>query len=347
MPVLTLPSGSGGDAPRRPVDLVLALDRSASMTPDRLPYMKRAALETAERFCRVPGCRVGLVAYSGTARAVVPLTDRLPELRKAISALRAGGGTDHDAALRCAHSLLDPASFRQQAVLLFTDGNTTGPRDPADAAHLLKADGIQVLALGLGRCLPPLEQWITAPAEAHLAVTDRPARLSELMAALTAPLLGTLCDQPQPIAPPELPPELGCGARAPVDQEPCPPDSCFRVPACQGCTTVDLPAACLDGLGRMVYLNVTLQSVCPTKRLAVAVQLTEVDPCGRELPRGTRFFTVPAQGGTVCRDLVLRCIRFVVPEEGSLCRSRCFRARIMANYLDTDLTACTCPETVL
>lgn len=204
MPVSTLPSGSVGNpltAPnpsRLPADLVLVLDRSGSMTPERLSYMKQGAKRVAERFCAAEGCRVGLVTYSGTARTEVPLTNQRSLLQTAIDTIRPGGTTDHAAALSCAHSLFDPASFRRQAVLLVTDGDTTGRENPSHAAHLLKADGIRVLAVGLGSCLPPLECWVSAPVEECLTVTSCPSDLPERMETLIAPLLCHVCDQPRP-----------------------------------------------------------------------------------------------------------------------------------------------------
>ena len=333
--------GEAGLCP--PTDVVLVLDRSGSMTPDRLPYMKQGAHRAVDLLCGSRDLRLGLVTYAAAPRLDVPLTRQAGELHRAIRSIAARGCTRHAPALQLAGTLFDDPG-RRKVVLLFTDGGTTGPEDPLQAVFALKKQGVELFCLGLGPCLPPLEQWVSDPTESHLAVTDHPCRLPDLFAALVEPLA---CREPGCPALPEVcppPPEcLGCGCSRPVRPQPCPDSAGFRISCCRETTVVDLPDHCLSGLGRMIYLNVTLKAICPNKRLAVAVQLLEVDRCGREHPCGLRFFEIPAQGGTVCRDLKLNCIRFVVPEGGccsSLCRSRCFRAKVMANYLDTDLVDC-------
>ena len=136
------------------------------------------------------------------------------------------------------------------------------------------------------------------------------------------------------------PVQLGCGC----------PEMKFRVDACRECTDVSLCDAGMTDLGRLIRLDLRVRDVCPGKRVAVAVILTEEGPCGEEKPMGMKTFTIPAHNGEICRDVRLNCIEFVAPEEkgrcgcGSLCRTRKFKARVVANYLDTDYVRC-CTET--
>lgn len=141
----------------------------------------------------------------------------------------------------------------------------------------------------------------------------------------------------------------GCGntlqfppVRIKVDcAEPCPGGEGFLLEHCQDTTVVDLGDTGLQNSGRMVIVNTTIKQVCPGKRVAVAVQLTEQVKEGREEPRGMQVLTLPAHEGPDCRDIRLNCIRFAVPEEGpGLCRRRCFRARVFANYLDFEQACC-------
>ena len=123
-----------------------------------------------------------------------------------------------------------------------------------------------------------------------------------------------------------------------------PSPASFSVEACQGCADVCLQEFGPESLGRIIYLNLTLKQICPEKRVAVAVFLTEVCPGERELPCGTKFFTVPAHHGHGCQDVVLHCIPFIVPENsanaGALCRKRYFNARVLSHYIDTDYVCC-------
>ena len=144
------------------------------------------------------------------------------------------------------------------------------------------------------------------------------------------------------------------GCRDALYPDACPPAREIPLTACQDCTAADLEKLSLTALGRIVYVNVTLRQICPGKRVALAVVLTELDACGEEFARGMKVFTLPAQEGPDCRNLVVKCIRFVVPEDlkcscgcpQSLCTPRTFRARVLANYIDTDFVCCD-GETIL
>lgn len=125
--------------------------------------------------------------------------------------------------------------------------------------------------------------------------------------------------------------------------------------AVDGCTdTVEFDAGdiCMEGLGRIVQLDVTLRSVCPRKRVALAVLLHEVDEGGNEHKRGMKVMTVPAHTGENCRDVTVRCITFVLPEDldvsdgtSAICNQRNFRARFIAHYIDHDYNCCCCEDT--
>ena len=86
-----------------------------------------------------------------------------------------------------------------------------------------------------------------------------------------------------------------------------------RVRGCSDSLVVDLGDTFLQSLGRIVQLDVTVKNVCPGKRVAMAVILTEVDKNGIEHQRGMKAFTIPAQTHPTCRDILVRCIKFVLP----------------------------------
>ena len=84
------------------------------------------------------------------------------------------------------------------------------------------------------------------------------------------------------------------------------------------------------------------------KRVALAIILSEVDDHGDEHKRGMKTLTVPAHNGPGCRNVTVRCIKFVLPEDtdegrtvDTLCGTRHLRARLIANYIDTDFQCCT------
>ena len=136
-----------------------------------------------------------------------------------------------------------------------------------------------------------------------------------------------------------------CGG--PVIPEPCPLPASFLVERCKDAAIVRANETTLTGLGRIVQVDAVVKNVCPGKRVAAAVILTEMDAEGVEHARGTKTVMIPAQPGDTCQDIQLKCVSFVVPETldtdgdaSSICNARCFRARVLANYVDTDFVCC-------
>lgn len=132
-----------------------------------------------------------------------------------------------------------------------------------------------------------------------------------------------------------------------VCPEGCPATVDLTVDGCTDTVEFDAGDLVLDSLGRIVQLDVTLQSVCPHRRVALAVLLNEVDCHGVEHKRGMKTVTVPAHTKENCRDVTVRCIKFVLPEDldvsggaYSICNKRKFRARLFANYIDYDFECC-------
>ena len=118
--------------------------------------------------------------------------------------------------------------------------------------------------------------------------------------------------------------------------------------AAEDAVEFDAGSLALESLGRIVQLDVTLRNICPNRRVALAVALTEVDEHGLEHKRGLKTITVPAHTRTGCRDVTVRCIKFILPEdldvsggsEGAICNLRHFKARLFAHYIDHDFACC-------
>ena len=124
----------------------------------------------------------------------------------------------------------------------------------------------------------------------------------------------------------------------------------ISVGGCEDSVIFNAGDVTLDSLGRILQLDVTLRNVCPGKRVALAVILTERDAEDNEYTRGTKTMVIPAHTGLSCRDVTVRCIKFVLPEATDvsgtpdrLCDERHFRARFLANYIDS--TFVCCPDT--
>lgn len=131
-----------------------------------------------------------------------------------------------------------------------------------------------------------------------------------------------------------------------VHPEPCPVPIDFSMEGCQDSLKLDLGDVYLESQGRIVQFDLTLKNICPGKRTALAVILTEIDTSGNEQQRGLKTITIPAHTATGCRDVRVKCIRFVLPEDlnsgtsSSMCRQRNFKVRLIAHSIDTDFRCC-------
>lgn len=133
-----------------------------------------------------------------------------------------------------------------------------------------------------------------------------------------------------------------------VSPEPCPVPVDLSVEGCRDSVVVDLGDTYLESLGRIVQLDVTVKNVCPGRRVALGVILTEVDDNGIEHQRGMKAITIPAHTYPTCRDVLVKCIKFVLPEDldvsggspNAICNTRRFKARFIAHNIDTDFRCC-------
>lgn len=139
-----------------------------------------------------------------------------------------------------------------------------------------------------------------------------------------------------------------------INPEPCPVPVDFSVNGCQDSVIIDAGDTYLESMGRIIQLDVTVKNVCPGKRVALAVILSELDIDGNEYQRGMKTFTIPAHAFPNCRDILIKCIKFVVPEDlneltanpNALCGERQFKARFIAHNIDTDYSCCESAITI-
>ena len=141
---------------RTPVNLAVVLDKSGSMSGDKLRKAKDAAIASIERLNADD--IVSVVAYDHTVQVLVPATkvaDRAA-IRGAIERLTAGGNTALFAGVSKGAAEVRKFLDRQRVnrVILLSDGQANvGPSSPAELGNLgasLIKEGISVATLGLG-----------------------------------------------------------------------------------------------------------------------------------------------------------------------------------------------------
>lgn len=141
---------------RTPVNVALVLDKSGSMSGEKIYHAREAALLAVERLNADD--IVSIVAYDDQVEVLVPAT-RLSDrqaVRRAIEQLEAGGNTALFAGVAKGaaevQKFLDRERFNR--IILLSDGlANVGPASPAELGRLgasLARDGISVTTLGLG-----------------------------------------------------------------------------------------------------------------------------------------------------------------------------------------------------
>lgn len=132
-----------------------------------------------------------------------------------------------------------------------------------------------------------------------------------------------------------------------VVKEACPTPVDLADEGCSDTIEFDAGEISMLSLGRIVQLDVTLKNICPNKRVALAVILNEVDDEGIEHKRGLKTMTIPAHSRETCQDVLVHCVKFVLPEDldvfdttDSICNQRNLKARFICHYIDNDYDCC-------
>ena len=142
-------------------------------------------------------------------------------------------------------------------------------------------------------------------------------------------------------------PEITVDCGTIICPEGCPEPVDVTIGGCDDVIEYNAGEIGLDSPGRILELDATIKNVCPGRRVALAVILNEVDDEENEHKRGLKTITVPAHDRDSCRDVTVRCIRFVLPEDldvsgdpDAICNERKFKARFIAHYIDNDFECC-------
>jgi Ca-activated chloride channel family protein len=143
------------DVQRKGIDLVFCIDTSRSMLtqdvkPDRLTRARREVIGLLDK---LRGDRAALIAFSGDAREVAPLTHDRLTLGMFVNTLtpedNERGGTDIGAALEQALALFDGRTGAHEAIVLITDGEDLEGHG-LEVAKKAKERGIKVYVVGMG-----------------------------------------------------------------------------------------------------------------------------------------------------------------------------------------------------
>lgn len=194
------------------LDLALVIDSSGSIDPDELMLMKNAYKDFVDAFLPGTPTRMSVVEYD--TNVVLPtlgFTTDVTDIKNDIDAAHSGGWTNWEAGLLASHNTYDPRPAKPDLMLFASDGNpnTTGVTGDSDGgaagetaalaaavarANAVKADGIRILALGIGDDLNVANlKAISGPSVNAGVTSDVITSSFESLAADLAALAGDLC----------------------------------------------------------------------------------------------------------------------------------------------------------
>lgn len=139
----------------RGLDIVCCIDTSRSMLAEDLrpSRLERAKREVRGLLDRLKGDRVAVIAFSGDAREIAPLTHDRVTLAGLLSHVSPRdnrmGGTNLAAALTQALALFDGRSGAHEAICLLTDGEDLEGRG-FELAREAASRGIRIFVVGVG-----------------------------------------------------------------------------------------------------------------------------------------------------------------------------------------------------
>ena len=148
---------SGNEPTQEPVrttsderDIVLVLDASGSMSGTPIEETKKASMNFIDTILE-EDASIGIVTYDDNAEQLANFSVDKDHLTEIISALSDGGGTNIEAGLTEAQSMLDSSSAKKKIIVLMSDGEPNEGKEGEELiayADQIKSDDILIYTLG-------------------------------------------------------------------------------------------------------------------------------------------------------------------------------------------------------
>jgi uncharacterized membrane protein/uncharacterized protein YegL len=149
--VLPVEMAAPSERQEPPVAMVLLVDRSGSMTGEKLDYAKQAAFEVIDHLGEHD--QIGVIAFDSRFEWITPLrpVEDKEALKKSVGQLGAGGGTKFLPALEEAYFTLGSTEAALRHVVLLTDGASTDPNLFPQLLAKMRKGAVTVSTVAIGK----------------------------------------------------------------------------------------------------------------------------------------------------------------------------------------------------
>ncbi len=131
-------------------DIVLVLDVSGSMSGTPIEETKKASVNFIDTILE-EDASIGIVTYDNSANCASDFSVKKTSLENTVSGIYDGGGTNIEAGLREAHSMLSSSNAKKKIIVLMSDGEPNEGKEGDDLvayADEIKKDGVLIYTLG-------------------------------------------------------------------------------------------------------------------------------------------------------------------------------------------------------
>lgn len=192
--LVTLALNASPDIKKEPIDIILALDTSASMQGTPLEELKKATkqfvkiIQTSTNINNKDtiegGSKIGIISFATEVTKDINLTTNVLDLYSAIDNIKAEGFTNHASAFEKATEVLLNSHNNKKVIVMFTDGITTIGKEPSIFANIAKERGITIYSIGLigqtGIDTNALNSFAINQGNSHIIVTDDYTKLKDI-----------------------------------------------------------------------------------------------------------------------------------------------------------------------